>query len=90
MGIVTHRNSTAIAWFGKKFVKEDIYPPDFYEHLLLANASYRIATSEFAPTITKDESTAILEYAREFTGIVAYLKEFSVDKKREEEEEHDE
>jgi len=88
-GIITFKNSTAIAWFGKKFVKEDIYPPEFYEHLLLANASYKIANSEFAATITRDEAFDILDYSRKFTEIVAYLKEFTVEKKREGEENDD-
>jgi len=85
IGIITHKNATAISLFGKRFVNEDIYPPDFYEHLLLANSSCRIANSEFSATIKSEEAQAILTYAREFRDIVAYLKDVGGERKREEE-----
>ena len=82
VGIRTFKSSSAIASFGKEFVKKDIYPTSFYEHLLLANASYRIADSEFSPTISRDEATSILGFAREFRDIVAYLKDLGIDQGR--------
>lgn len=88
VGITTFRNSTAIAAFGKEFVKKDIYPPQFYEHLLLANSSYRIADSEFGATITRDEAESILGYAKEFRDIVAYLKELKVEHPKENDDEN--
>lgn len=81
--IQTFKSSTAISWFGKKFVKEEIYPIEFYEHLLLASSAHRIADSEFGATTSKDEAGTILGYARNFKEIVAYLKEFTVDPKLE-------
>lgn len=86
VGIKTYRNSTAIACFGREFVKKDIYPPEFYEHLLLANSSYRIADSEFGANISSEEAGCILEYAREFRDIVAYLKDLRVEPQRDERE----
>ena len=80
--IRTFKSSTAIASFGKEFVKKDIYPTPFYEHLLLANASYRIADSEFSATISRDEATSILGFARGFRDIVAYLKDLGLDQGR--------
>lgn len=79
IGTRTFSGSTAIATFGKEFVRSDIYPTAFYEHLLLANASYRIANSEFAPTITREEAASILEFSRDFRDIVAYLRELGTD-----------
>ena len=79
VGIRTYKSSTAIAWFGKKFVNEGIYPPEFYEHLLLSYSVYRIADSEFGATIIKDEAGSILDYAREFRDMVSYLKDFKVE-----------
>jgi uncharacterized protein (UPF0332 family) len=79
VNIKTFRNSTAIACFGREFVKKGIYPPAFYEHLLLANSSYRIADSEFGATVSREEAGSILEYSREFRDIVAYLKDIKVE-----------
>lgn len=79
VGIKTLSATTAISGFGREFVRKDIYPMEFYEHLLLANASYRIADSEFGATILKDEAGCVLGYAREFRNIVAYLKDLGVE-----------
>ena len=82
VGIKTFKSSTAIAAFGKEFVQKDIYPTEFYEHLLLANASYRIADSEFSATISREEAGSIIGFAREFRDIVAYLKDLGIEQVR--------
>jgi len=79
VGIKTFKNSTAISGFGREFVKKDIYPTEFYEHLLLANSSYRIANSEFGATISSEEAGSILGYSKEFMEIVAYLKDLKIE-----------
>jgi uncharacterized protein (UPF0332 family) len=82
VGIKTLSATTAISGFGREFVRKDIYPMEFYEHLLLSNASYRIADSEFGATILKDEAGCVLGFSREFRDIVAYLKDLGVEQPR--------
>ena len=75
-GIRTTKSHAAIAFFGRKFVKEKIYPISIYEHLLISYAENRIAMSEFGETISRGEAEYLLNYAREFGDLVAYLREF--------------
>ena len=75
-GFKTTKSHVAIAFFGRKFVREKIYPESIYEHLLIAYAENKIAMSEFGETISKEEAEYILNCAREFGELVAYLRDF--------------
>ena len=88
--IRTSKNSTAIAWFGKKFVKEDVYPKEFYEDLLFTYSVSRIADSEFGGTITSDVAAKVLRIAKKFGEIVTYLRDFDTEPVRKPAEEVDE
>jgi len=78
-GIKTTKSHAAIAFFGRKFVKEKIYPESIYEHLLISYAENKIAMSEFGETISKDEAEYLLICAREFGELVVYLRDFKAE-----------